>query len=522
VAVGAVAALAATGVVAPAQAQAASGVVAQAQASAQAQVNRSSGFVTRSGTKLMLDGRQFRFSGTNIEWLGLVGYGPLNFAPAPNEQFPTHYEIDDALATAKAMGATVVRAQTLGDTVGCGNCLEPTLGHFNPQAFNVMDYAVARAQADGIRLIFEFEGDARALHVNSTAAVFSNWRGGANFWTDPTVIHDFENHIAAILNHVNSYTGVPYKDDPTILGWMNDNGSGAPSVAANVSWVSTISDFIKRLDPKHLVFDNSGYVTPQLLAIPTADVYTSEIYPHWAQYYELTPQQVAELPQQQAAETVAAGKAWAMSEYGWDKTDFATEADLTSFLNGITADPDISGDLYWALESHASGHGWDPLPANSGCQATDSDSAPPTQPDPTGRGCYTNEDGNWWAFYYTGISTLSNTAADMQARGQILRTHAYQMRGMPVPPQAIPPAPIITQTGNGRLYWEGSAGAVDYSIQRSSTGWGNWKTVCDRCVTDQSDGWAITSSGYYRVIPYNLDGRPGTASRPVGTWLSSR
>ncbi len=196
----------------------------------------------------MLDGRQFRFSGTNIEWLGLVGYGPLNFAPAPNEQFPTHYEIDDALATAKAMGATVVRAQTLGDTVGCGNCLEPTLGHFNPQAFNVMDYAVARAQADGIKLIFEFEGDARALHVNSTADVFSNWSGGANFWTDPTVIHDFENHIAEILNHVNSYTGVPYKDDPTILGWMNDNGSGAPSVAANVSWVS-ISSFVKRHRP---------------------------------------------------------------------------------------------------------------------------------------------------------------------------------------------------------------------------------------------------------------------------------
>jgi mannan endo-1,4-beta-mannosidase len=123
----------------------------------------------------MLGSRQFRFSGSNIEWLGLVGYGPLNFTAWQNETYPTHYEIDDALATAKATGATVIRAQTLGDTVGCGNCLEPTLGHFNAQAFDVMDYAVARARADGIRLIFEFLGDARAEDVSSTADIFSTW-----------------------------------------------------------------------------------------------------------------------------------------------------------------------------------------------------------------------------------------------------------------------------------------------------------------------------------------------------------
>ena len=85
-------------------------------------------FVTRSGSRLMLDGKPFRFAGANIEWLGLVGYGPLNFDAGQTERFPSEYEVDDALATAKELGATVVRAQTLGDTVGCANCLEPTLG----------------------------------------------------------------------------------------------------------------------------------------------------------------------------------------------------------------------------------------------------------------------------------------------------------------------------------------------------------------------------------------------------------
>src|SRR5882757_9546133 len=78
----------------------------------QAQAHPSRDFVTRSGSQLRLDGQPFRFSGSNVEWLGLVGYGPLNSEAGQFERYPTHFEIDDALATANEMGATVIRAQT--------------------------------------------------------------------------------------------------------------------------------------------------------------------------------------------------------------------------------------------------------------------------------------------------------------------------------------------------------------------------------------------------------------------------
>jgi hypothetical protein len=68
---------------------------------------------------------------------------------------------------------------------------------------------------------------------------------------------------------------------------------------------------------------------------------------------------------------------------------------------------------------------------------------------------------------------------------------------------------VITSTAGGRLYWQGSAGAVRYSIQLRG---GAWRTVCDRCVTDASDGYRITRSGVYRVVPYNLDGKAGPPS----------
>ena len=92
---------------------------------AAAQSAHSDDFVQRAGTKLTLSGEPFRYSGPNIEWLGLEGYGPHD---PMGPRYPSRFEIDDAFATAAEMGARVARAQTMGDTVGCALCVEPELG----------------------------------------------------------------------------------------------------------------------------------------------------------------------------------------------------------------------------------------------------------------------------------------------------------------------------------------------------------------------------------------------------------
>src|SRR5579859_8023206 len=113
-------------------------------------------FVQRDGARLTLGGETFRFGGPNIEWLGVEAYGPLD---SMGPRYPSHFEVDDAMDTAKMMGARVIRSQTMGDTVGCDLCIEPKPGELNPEAFKHLDYALKAAHDRGMRLIVTLAGD---------------------------------------------------------------------------------------------------------------------------------------------------------------------------------------------------------------------------------------------------------------------------------------------------------------------------------------------------------------------------
>ena len=445
---------------------------------------QSDAFVKRSKTRLVLLGRPLRLGGANIEWLGLKGYGPADpSGPRP----PSNYEIDDALATAHELGATVVRSQTMGDSVGCNECLEPTLGQFNQAAFERVDFALKSARDHRLRIIATIVGDdARA---GGTPCVYLAWRGitvpncspidaPPLFWTDPIVIGDVEQHIRALLDHVNVYTHVAYKNDPTILGWDLLNGGGSPP-----AWTRTIARYVRNIDHRHLILSDASNAR-----LSSIDVCVAFVYPHWQ-----LPLATAKL---KMAACKAAHKPFIAYEYGWDRTNFSSLRTLRAFLASLAGNQEVAGDAFWALQAHADGHGWMPIPADV--------------QDPVAAASV--ESGEWWALYYPGIATLVNRAVDMAARAQIIRRHNYTMQNVRLPPHAIPPAPIITSAVT-RLYWEGSAGAKNYSVQRAGRPQGPWTTICKRCVSDTDNGYLLPQRGWYRVIPYNLDGKPGPASR---------
>jgi mannan endo-1,4-beta-mannosidase len=479
---------------------------------ASSQTKHNDEFVQHVGTKLVLGGEDFRYSGPNIEWLGIENYGPSeNMGP----RYPTHFEVDDALDTAKMMGARVIRSQTLGDSVGCELCIEPKPGEFNSEAFRSIDYAVKAAHERGLRLVVTLIGDCTYCD-NGGIGQYIEWSGSKNmndFFRDPKLIAMFEKHIAALLNHKSTLTGIALKDDPTIMAWENCNmcalagimTSGPKQKLVLITWVDTIGAFIKSIDKNHIYSDNSALflMDPRVLDDKTPDLVTAEYYPHFnALYGMIGMKNTADTFSEHAAVVTSHGKAYSACEYGWDATNWPTRDDFQAALTAMESDPKISGDGFWALYAHAPEYGWQPM-------------VMPTT-DIRHVKAVASDTGQWWSLYYGGIDTLVNSSAEMRARAEMLRSHAFKMAGLPVPPHPIPPAPIITTKSLGIVRWRGSAGAVNYSVERSAPD-GKWELVCDKCAIDSDMGWPDLSpkglmGAKYRITAYNADGEPSAPS----------
>lgn len=310
-----------------------------------------SGFVTRNsaGTGLMLNGAPFRFAGANIYWLGT---GVSQSGVTYNQQVSNILQVASA-DPPNGMSGTVVRAHTLGISSGCGNdtCVEPSLNNI-PQsstAFSRIDYAIWQAGQDNIRLVIPFVdywdygpgGIDTWLSWHGYPTGISNY---GPFFTDPTIIHDFETYIGAILNHVNSITGVAYKNDPTILAWEEGNEiNNAPA-----SWISTIANYIKSQDSHHLVSYGSQFGLQQNNSLGVSGVDIED-----AHYYPMnTSQMVGD-----AQTAYQAGKVYYIGEYGWN------QGDLAGYLSAIEATGQgylVSGDTYWDLWPKGVDHQDDP------------------------------------------------------------------------------------------------------------------------------------------------------------------
>jgi mannan endo-1,4-beta-mannosidase len=432
-----------------------------------------SGFVTRVGSALNLGGRPFRFAGTNIYYLGIdENVGGI--------AYPTQFRIDDSLQTAKEMGALVVRSHTLGISVGCRQCVEPSLGVFNDTALQHFDYAVMRAGQLGLKLLIPLS-DQQAYYEGGRGT-FTNWRGLSKtaWFTNGTVIGDFEQYISHIMNHVNTYTGIAYKNDPTIMAWETcnecDNYPDGPA-SAMISWTSTIAAYIKSIDSHHLVMDGYAWVNANRdLSSPNVDLYTLHGYPMSVANVNTVASSVA-----------GAGKVLIVGEYSWNGYG-GTGDSLAAYLSSIEVAPATAGDMFWSLFGHTDNYGYE-------------------------------QHGDGLTLHYPGDNTT------MQTQAQQLRTHAYTMRGQAVPSNGLPPAPVITGitvSGSSRaLAWRGSVGAATYSVQVSTAGSGGpFTTRCAQCTNDNGTPWTdtVTSTAapaWYRVIPYNRAGVAGTASSAV-------
>ena len=308
-----------------------------------------SGFVTRSGSQLMLGGTRFRFAGTNEYYLGLDD----NIRDSSGRpSYPTNARIDNALQAAVRTGATVVRSHTLGISVGCSVCFEPRSGKFSGAALRSADYAVYRAGQLGLKLIIPLTDQWRYYHGGES--VFTGWAGYPNsadpaataannatqrsaeshFYSDPAVISAFRAYVAHLVDHVNYYTKVAYKDDPAIMAWETGNELWT----ADPTWTQALASFLKHtLGVQQLVADGSA---ADGMSVANAAVHGADVDILGGHFYPVD----VDTMNSQAAIAAANGKAYVIGEFDW------TNATATAaLLSAVEGNPNVSGDLYWTM-----------------------------------------------------------------------------------------------------------------------------------------------------------------------------
>ena len=107
---------------------------------------------------------------------------------------------------------------------------------------------------------------------------------GAYFFNTSSIVDSFKRYITQHLSHVNRYTNIALKDDPTILGWESGNELSAVlwnDGPAPPAWTSEIGHVIKSLAPNHLFFDGTYgiYEGTGQVDVKVVDVFSDHFYP---------------------------------------------------------------------------------------------------------------------------------------------------------------------------------------------------------------------------------------------------
>ncbi|MBY9005440.1 MAG: hypothetical protein KGD63_01650 [Candidatus Lokiarchaeota archaeon] len=332
-------------------------------------------FVYTEGTEFMLNGLPFYFVGTNCYYLGYMS------------EFMVDNLFDDMvemnLKVCRTWGyldaGTLNPDGSLSDNVdGEGHKNGVYYHYWDPEAnapainegedgLQNLDYVLYSASNHGIKLVIPF--------VNYWSDMggmeqYCRWLGISDkeeFYTNPTIMQYYKDYISALLNRVNIYSGIQYKEDPTIFAWQLANEPRCPGDTSGdtiVNWASEISSYIKSIDSKHLVCigdegfyddpnnndypytDYEGGDWPREIEISTIDYGTVHLYPdHWG--FAGDPSWGTQWIIDHASISQGANKPMVLGEFGWQDRS-TRDAVYTDWFQAIE-DYDVGGDTYWML-----------------------------------------------------------------------------------------------------------------------------------------------------------------------------
>ncbi|MBN1128229.1 MAG: cellulase family glycosylhydrolase, partial [Chitinispirillaceae bacterium] len=224
-------------------------------------------FVKRCGVEFCCGDSTYYFAGTNVYDFFTFGDGWSDQNDSVIEaRYIDKTRIDAHMQRMTNAGISVIRFWLFSHETWNG--FEPQKGVYHEAQFKLIDYVVESARRNRIFLIPTLENyweayggiDKRLSWEGVQNGHPGRWRF-FNRQMCPGCFDQYKNYVRYVLNHVNHYSKIAYKDEKTIFAWdlmnepryqdatPNENASGTTLRA----WVDTMARFIKSIDANHMV-----------------------------------------------------------------------------------------------------------------------------------------------------------------------------------------------------------------------------------------------------------------------------
>lgn len=229
------------------------------------------GFVTVDDGRFMIDGKEYRYAGTNF-WYGAI----LASEGTGGDRTRLERELDAMQKT----GIDNVRVLAGADGArSIASHVEPKLqtapGVYNDTILRGLDWLLWRLEERGMKAVVYLNN---SWEWSGGYGTYLEWAGAgeapvplrdgydkfmkfvAQFPLDERARQLSLDHVANITGRVSTVTGRPYSESPAIMSWQIANEPRAFSdegKEAFASWIRDCAQTIKRNDPNHLVSTGS-------------------------------------------------------------------------------------------------------------------------------------------------------------------------------------------------------------------------------------------------------------------------
>ena len=245
--------------------------IAVAVTSCSAKQNDGTGFVTVTDGKFFIDGKQYKYVGTNF-WYGAI----LGSEGRGGNRNRLCAELD----TLRSVGINNLRVLVGGDgDEGITSHIEPTLqlkpGVYNDTILRGLDFLLAELEKRDMKAVLYLNN---SWEWSGGFGTYLEWAGkgkaplpSVDGWpayrdyvkeyaTCDSAHAMFARHIRAIVVRVNTITGKPYTESRAIMSWQIANEPRAfaeDKKEAFAAWIHDAAKLIKSIDANHLVSTGS-------------------------------------------------------------------------------------------------------------------------------------------------------------------------------------------------------------------------------------------------------------------------